>query len=221
MTIEPVAFFRSPLKEKFGIPRQAGLAPDLPGEVRFVPPYDSPDALRGLEGFDYCWLLWGFSMNPDDAASHLTVRPPRLGGNERVGVFASRSPFRPNGIGLSCVRIGSVKPGVLQVYGADLADGTPVFDVKPYVEYADSRAGIRCGFVDSHAWEPLEVVFPEDCQVPLTPAQLQALVQVLGQDPRPQYQDDPGRLYGMSFDCFEVKFNVMEGKVFVRSVEKC
>ena len=174
MTIEPVAFFRSPFSEKFGIPRQAGLAPDLPGEVRFVPPYDSPDAVRGLEGFDYCWLLWGFSLNHADPGA-LTVRPPRLGGNERVGVFASRSPFRPNGLGLSCVRIGSVKPGMLQVFGADLADGTPVYDVKPYVEYADSRTGVRCGFVDSNAWEPLDVVFPAELASKLRPELLGAL----------------------------------------------
>lgn len=219
MTIEPVAFFRSPFKEKFGIPRQAGLAPDLPGEVRFVPPYDSPDAVRGLEGFDYCWLLWGFSLNPGGSGA-LTVRPPRLGGNERVGVFASRSPFRPNGLGLSCVRIGSVEPGVLQVFGADLADGTPVYDVKPYVEYADSKSGVRCGFVDRNAWEPLEVVFPAALESELQPELLGALRQVLGQDPRPQYQEDAGRLYGMSFGGFEIKFNVSGGKLFVRSVEK-
>lgn len=220
MTIEPVAFFHSPLKEKFGIPRQAGLAPDLPGEVRFVPPYDSPDALRGLEGFDYCWLLWGFSLNSADAV-HLTVRPPRLGGNERVGVFASRSPFRPNGIGLSCVRIGSVSPGVLQVYGADIADGTPVYDVKPYVEYADSKVGVRCGFVDGKAWEPLSVIFPDSLASALRPEQLRALEQILRQDPRPQYQEDPERLYGMSFDGLEIKFHVRDGILFVRSAEKC
>lgn len=220
MNIEPVAYFRSPLKEKFGIPRQSGLAPDLPGQVRFVPPYDSPEAVRGLEGFDYCWLIWGFSLN-QDVSSHLTVRPPRLGGNERVGVFASRSPFRPNGMGLSCVRIGKVEPGLIEVFGADLADGTPVYDVKPYVEYADSRPGVRSGFVDAKDWKPLSVEIPNELEDIFLPSQLEALIQVLSQDPRPQYQDSPDRLYGMSFGGYEIKFTVSDGRLFVRSAEKC
>jgi tRNA-Thr(GGU) m(6)t(6)A37 methyltransferase TsaA len=219
MSIEPVAYFRSPLKEKFGIPRQSGLAPDLRGEVRFVAPFDAPEAVRGLDGFDYCWLIWGFSMNPSDAAS-LTVRPPRLGGNERVGVFASRSPYRPNGLGLSCVRIESVRPGVIEVTGADLADGTPVYDVKPYVEYADSRPGVRSGFVDANSWEALPVEIPEPVARELGPKASAALSQVLSQDPRPRYQDDPERLYGLVFGGFNVKFSVKGGKVFVHSLEK-
>lgn len=220
MTIEPVAFFRSPLKEKFGVPRQAGLAPDLPGEVRFVDPYDVPEALRGLEGFDYCWLIWGFSMN-QGAPFHPTVRPPRLGGNERVGVFASRSPFRPNGLGLSCVRITGVAPGVIKVSGGDLADGTPIYDVKPYVTYADSRPGAASGFVDGSDWEPLEVEIPESVAAELPSGSVGALIQVLSQDPRPQYQEDPERLYGMVFGEWNVRFYVRDGKVFVQSVEKC
>lgn len=219
MNIEPVAYFRSPLKEKFGIPRQSGLAPDLRGEVRFVAPFDAPEAVRGLEGFDYCWLLWGFSLNPGDAPS-LTVRPPRLGGNERVGVFASRSPYRPNGLGLSCVKIESVRPGVIEVSGADLADGTPVFDVKPYIEYADSRPGVRSGFVDANSWEALDVEIPEQVAFELGPQAAAALSQVLSQDPRPRYQDDPERLYGLVFGGFNVKFSVKGGKVFVHSLEK-
>lgn len=220
MIIEPVAFFRSPLKGKFGVPRQSGLAPDLRGEVRFIRPYDSPDAVRGLEGFDYCWLLWGFSLNPESPAS-LTVRPPRLGGNERVGVFASRSPFRPNGIGLSCVKLEKVAPGVLYVSGADLADGTPIYDVKPYVKYADSRPDARSGFVDARAWEPLEVEIPERLESELGPEGAVALSQLLSMDPRPGYQDDPERIYGMSFGHYEVRFRVCGGKVFVLSLEKC
>ena len=219
MNIEPVAFFRSPLKEKFGIPRQSGLAPGLQGEVRFVAPYDSPEAVRGLEGFDYCWLLWGFSLNAS-APDSLTVRPPRLGGNERVGVFASRSPFRPNPIGLSCVRIDSVAPGVIVVSGADLADGTPIYDVKPYVEYADSRTGVRNGFVDSSSWTPLEVSIPESIAGELGPKRTEALSQVLSQVPRPQYQDDPERRYGLIFGEFNVKFSVKDKIVFVYSLEK-
>lgn len=219
MNIEPVAFFRSPLKEKFGVPRQSGLAPDLPGEVCFVPPYDAPDALRGLEGFDYCWLIWGFSLNAG-GEFHATVRPPRLGGNERVGVFASRSPFRPNGLGLSCVRIAEVSQGLIRVYGADLADGTPIYDVKPYVTYADCRPGAASGFVDGSQWVPMDVEIPDSESVKLPPGSIDALIQVLSQDPRPQYQEDPERVYGMVFGSNNVKFCVRDGRVIVQSVEK-
>lgn len=219
MTIEPVAIFHAPIEGKFGVPRQAGLAPSLRGEVRFLPPYNSPEAVRGLEGFDYCWLVWGFSLNSESSGA-LTVRPPRLGGNGRVGVFASRSPFRPNGLGLSCVKIESVEGGVLRVSGADLADGTPVYDVKPYVEYSDSRPGARSGFVDTTLWEPLDVeVMPEVSSV-LTESQCKTLSEVLSLDPRPQYQDDAERVYGLLFDGFDVKFRVEGQKVFVLSAEK-
>ena len=218
MNIEPVAYFKSPLKEKFGIPRQSGLAPSLEGELHFVAPYDAPEAVRGLEGFDYCWLIWGFSMN--EPVSSLTVRPPRLGGNERVGVFASRSPFRPNGLGLSCVRIKSVSAGVVVVSGADLADGAPVYDVKPYVGYADSRPQARSGFVDEHAWEPLEVIIPEDVANSLSKSDIEAITEILKQDPRPRYQDDPEREYGLAYKDYNVKFSVSEGKLLVRLLER-
>ena len=220
MNIEPVAFYHSPLKGKFGVPRQSGLATALRGEVRFVAPYDAPEAVRGLDGFEYCWLIWGFSLNPEQGTS-LTVRPPRLGGNERVGVFASRSPFRPNGLGLSCVRIEKVEAGMIVVSGADLADGTPVYDVKPYVAYADSRQGARSGFVDATAWETLEVDIPEPLAGQLGEAGSEALRELLAQDPRPQYHDDPERVYGLVLGGFDVKFTVSGGKVFVRSLEKC
>lgn len=219
MNIEPVAYFRSPLKEKFGIPRQSGLAPSLEGEIRFVPPYDAAEAVRGLEGFDYCWIIWGFSLN--EQGHSLTVRPPRLGGNERVGVFASRSPFRPNGLGLSCVRIKSVNAGVVVVSGADLADGTPVYDVKPYVRYADSRPEARSGFVDDSVWEALEVVIPDEIAARLGKDELDALTELLAQDPRPGYQDDPERVYGLSYNDYNVRFSVACGKLFVHSLEKC
>ena len=201
------------------MPRQAGLAPDLRGEVRFVAPYDAVEAVRGLEGFDYCWLLWGFSLNPDTEKS-LTVRPPRLGGNVRVGVFASRSPFRPNSIGLSCVKLDKVAPGVLYVSGADLADGTPVYDVKPYVRYADCRPEARSGFVDSAEWIQMAVEIPGTVASLFSSEELAALKELLAQDPRPQYHEDAGRVYGVTFAAYDVKFRVIDGKVFVLSAEK-
>ena len=207
--ITPVAVYHSPLEGKFGVPRQSGVAADLRGEVRLEGRYRHPDALRGLEGFDYVWLIWGFSLsggNPDA----LTVRPPRLGGNTRVGVFASRSPFRPNGLGLSCVKIEGVdsENGIILVSGADLADGTPVYDIKPYVEYADSRPGARSGFVDECPWEPLQVFVPEELAAAFSPGDLSALKQILAADPRPPYQDDPDREYGLTFAGRNVKFRV-------------
>ena len=162
MEIRPIAFFKSPVEGKFGVPRQSGVAPDLRGEVRLVAPYDNPDALRGLEGFDFIWLIWEFSLNGPSA--NLTVRPPRLGGNERVGVFASRSPFRPNPLGLSCVRIDSIDAdkGIIHVLGADLADGTPVYDIKPYVAYADCIPDAVSGFAAEAPGKKLDVFIPEE-----------------------------------------------------------
>ena len=219
MNIEPVAIFHGPMKEKFGIPRQAGLAPALGGEVRFAPPYDAAEAVRGLDGFDYCWLIWGFSKAAG-GRSGLTVRPPRLGGNERMGVFATRSPFRPNGLGLSCVKLESVEPGVLHVSGADLLDGTPIYDVKPYVAYADSREGARSGFVDAVCWDALEVEMPDECAALLSASERQALAEVLSLDPRPAYKEDGENVYGMVFGAFNVKFSVDGRKLLVHSVEK-
>ena len=221
MNIEAIAWFSSPMKEKFGIPRQAGLAPALKGVVRFVKPYDSPEAVRGLENFDYCWLLWGFSKNGADSCS-LTVRPPRLGGNERLGVFATRSPFRPNGLGLSCVKIDSVGKGFITVSGADLADGTPIYDVKPYVAYADSHPDAKCGFIDENAWQELEVEISEDIRKELGDSDSEALQQLLSQDPRPAYKRSAaaGGDYGLVFGAYNIKFSVSEGKVFVHSAEK-
>ena len=210
MEINPVATFHSPLPEKFGLPRQAGLAESLRGTVVLEPDYRAPEALRGLEGFDYLWLIWGFHLNKENAGEGLTVRPPRLGGNERVGVFASRSPYRPNPLGLSSVRIESIDAaaGEIHVLGADLADGTPVYDIKPYVEYDDSHPGVRSGFVDGKAWRPLKVVFPREAYHTFAPAELDALEQLLAQDPRPQYQDDPERIYGLLFGDRNIRFRV-------------
>lgn len=212
MEIRPLAYFRSPLDEKFGIPRQAGLVPSLRGTVVFCKEYARPEALRGMEDFDYLWLVWGFDRNaPSDS---LTVRPPRLGGNRRVGVFASRSPFRPNGLGLSSVRIDRVDYSScsVDVFGADLADGTPIYDVKPYLEYADSHPGAKSGFVDTSFWRELEVHFRQGTETALRPSELETLKGVLAQDPRPGYQDDSGRIYGLSFGGRRIRFTV-SGKV--------
>lgn len=210
MTIEPIAVFHSPVSGKFGIPRQAGLVSELRGTISLLKPYNNPEALRGLDGFDYLWLIWGFSLNSREDGFKATVRPPRLGGNERIGVFASRSPFRPNSMGLSSVRILGVNASgcEITVSGADLADGTPIYDIKPYVEYADSHTGIRSGFVDSKEWEPLEVVLPEALCSELGASDAAALRGILGQDPRPQYQDDPQREYGLVFKGRDIKFKV-------------
>lgn len=222
MSIEPVAIFRSPISGKFGIPRQAGLAPELQGTISFIEPCNSPDALRGLEGFDYLWLIWGFSMNARSQEFKATVRPPRLGGNERIGVFASRSPFRPNGLGLSSVKISRIDYDNCEVHvlGADLADGTPIYDVKPYVEYADSHPGARSGFVDAHAWEPLEVTIPDELAGLFSEEDATALKSILAQDPRPQYHDDPERVYGLLFKGKNVKFKVSGISLSVVSVEE-
>ena len=210
MEISPVAYFRSPVGGKFGLPRQSSLASSLRGEVVLESAFASPDALRGLEGFDYIWLIWGFSLNRPETSLHLTVRPPRLGGNTRVGVFASRSPYRPNPLGLSSVRIESIdfEKGVISVLGADLADGTPIFDIKPYIEYADSHPSVRSGFTDSSEWQRLEVTVPDVLAGEFEPGQLKALRELLAEDPRPQYQDDPQRLYGLKFEGRDVRFRV-------------
>ena len=224
MNIKPIAYFRSPLTSKFGIPRQSGVVEDLIGEIVFEPEYSSPDAIRGLEGFDYIWLIWGFSANKHEQRG-LTVRPPRLGGNERVGVFATRSPFRPNPIGLSCVKLVSQNDSAINesapslrgraggearlfVLGADLMDGTPIYDIKPYIPYADAHPDARGGFTDNNDWQPLEVIIPEEIANTFSPTELSSLKGVLSQDPRPQYHHDPNRIYGMPFAGRDVKFKV-------------
>lgn len=212
MNIEPIAYFHSPMTSKFGIPRQSGLVDELLGTIVFEPAYRREEAVRGLEAFDYLWLIWEFSANPHEQQG-LTVRPPRLGGNERVGVFASRSPFRPNRLGLSCVRIGKVemtadRGPVIHVKGADLMDGTPVYDIKPYVVYADSHPEARSGFVDQREWKPLQVVMGDEHARLFSPEELEGLRQVLAQDPRPRFHDDAGRVYGMPYAGRDVRFRV-------------
>lgn len=212
MEIKPVAFFHSPFTSKFGIPKQSGLVAELEGTIVFTEPYRSADALRGIDAFDYLWLIWGFSANKHSANS-LTVRPPLLGGNTRMGVFATRSPFRPNPLGLSSVRLKNVewntKEGaVLHVLGADLMDGTPIYDIKPYVAYADSHEGVRSGFVDDNPINRLNVVIPEDMVNILGAKRAEMLRKTLELDPRPHYQHDSSRVYGMPFDGRDIKFKV-------------
>ena len=211
--IHPIAHFCSPLTSKFGIPRQSGLASDLAGTIVFEPEYRHAEAIRGLEGFDYLWLIWQFSANNPSVKGSLTVRPPRLGGNRRMGVFATRSPFRPNGLGLSCVRIHHIEDDtklgpVIHVRGADLMNGTPIFDVKPYVSYADAHPDARCGFVDQEEWQHLEVIIPPTIAQHLTPEELTTLRQLLALDPRPHYHDDANRIYGMPFGDYDIRFRV-------------
>ncbi len=221
MNIEPIAFFRSPFSSKFGIPRQSGLVSELRGTVEFVAPYRHADALRGLEDYDYVWLVWGFSEHVA-AEKHATVRPPLLGGNERVGVWATRSSFRPNNLGLSSVRIAAVDTQrvTIDVLGADLMDGTPIYDVKPYLPQVDSHPAARGGFTDRHAWQTLEVVFADGVADTLSPAECEVLRQVLALDPRPHYHHDDERLYGMPFHNWDVSFRVSGQQLTVVALRK-
>lgn len=223
LIIKPVARIRSDFKEKFGIPRQSGRAPALQAEIVFEPEYKNPDALRGIEEFSHLWLIFDFSAAHRENWS-ATVRPPRLGGNARVGVFASRSPFRPNPIGLSCVRLLRVekreKEGcVLLVSGADLLDGTPVFDIKPYLPFADCIPTATGGYAAEHENHRLEVDFADDLLRRIPEEKRAGLLQCLADDPRPSYQEDETRIYGMCFADFEIKFRVRQNLLTVLSVE--
>ena len=221
--VEAIAHIHSPFPSKFGVPRQSGLVTELKATVVFTPAYRNPEAVRGLEGFERIWLIWRFHQAVQKEWSP-TVRPPRLGGNQRVGVFATRSPFRPNALGLSAVKLEGIEEDprlgpVLHVAGADLMDGTPIFDIKPYVPYADSYPESAGGFVDQVERRTLQVDFPESLLERIPPRQRGALVGVLAQDPRPSYQNDPDRLYGMAFAGCNVRFTVVDQVLTVRSVE--
>ena len=207
-----IAHIHTDFPTKFGIPRQSGIIPSLQGRIVFEPEYRNAEAVRGLEDFSYIWLLWEFSQAVRDTWSP-TVRPPRLGGNVRKGVFATRSPFRPNPIGLSSVRLEHIefdaKLGpVLYVTGADLMDGTPIFDIKPYIAYTDSHPDAVSGFASTPAEYLLEVDFAEELLQKVPESQRESLIEVLAHDPRPQYHADPERVYGMEFGGMEVKFKV-------------
>ncbi len=232
MEIKPIAHIHTQFPEKFGIPRQSGLAKSLSGRIVFEPEYRNPDALRGLDGFSHIWLIWEFSANrrtEDSSGPHNqwqpTVRPPRLGGNGYMGVFATRSPFRPNPLGLSCVKIGSIELSspdgpVINVCGADLMDGTPIYDIKPYIRYADARPEAVCGYVDALEERMLKVVLPKDLSDKIgNPDMIPALVETLRLDPRPSYHDDTERIYGLSFGGYNVRFRVADGILAVISID--
>lgn len=216
-----IARIHSDFPTKFGIPRQSGLA-EVRSTIIFEPEYRNPDALRGLEGYTHLWLIWQFSEAVRDGWSP-TVRPPRLGGNTRMGVFATRSPFRPNPIGLSSVRIDGIElhtpdGPLIHVTGADLMDGTPIYDIKPYLAYTDSHPEAAGGFALQTREGVLSVDFPAELLAVIPEDRQDGLIAVLAQDPRPQYQDDPDRVYGMAFAGFDVQFRVADGRLIVCAV---
>ena len=224
-TIEPIAHIRTDFHEKFGIPRQSGLVAALEGTVVFTEKYRDASALRGIEGYSHLWLIWQFSESVSDRFSP-TVKPPRLGGNRRMGVFATRSPFRPNALGLSCVRLAGValstpEGPVLHVMGADLMDGTPIYDIKPYLPAADCHPEATGGFTEGIAYPRLAVEFPESLLGRIPEGKRAALLEVLAQDPRPGYRGDGDeRRYGVAFAGFDVRFEVDAGVLRVVEVEK-
>lgn len=220
-TIHPIAHIRTDFTDKFGIPRQSGLVPELTARIVFEPEYRDPNALVGIEGYDRLWLIWQFSTVAAEYAAgkswRPTVRPPRLGGNERRGVFATRSPYRPNALGLSCVELAGVENGELIVRGADLLDGTPIFDIKPYLAYTDAHPEARGGF--ALTTDAVRVDCPAQLLDKLPEERRQTLLNVLAQDPRPGYQHEAGRVYGFPFAGFEVKFTVEGDLLTVRQIE--
>lgn len=223
MEVKPIAHIESDFKEKFGIPRQSGLTP-LKAKIVFCPKYRNPDALRGITDFSHLWLIFDFSLAHREEWQP-TVRPPRLGGNTRVGVFATRAPYRPNPIGLSCVKLEGIehdssKGDVLIVSGADLLDGTPILDIKPYLSYCDAHPNAAAGFTEGINKKPLEVEIPDKLSTLLPEAKLEGLTSLLSEDPRPQYQNDAERIYKMLFGEFEISFSVDENKLTVSNIIK-
>ncbi len=217
-----IAHIHNVFSTKFGLPRQSGLVSELRSTIVFEPAYRNPEALRGLDGYSHLWLLWQFHKAEREDWSP-TVRPPRLGGNTRMGVFATRSPFRPNPIGLSCVRLESIEHTtnqgtVLHVSGADLMDGTPIYDIKPYLPYVDSIPDARGGFAAEHENDHVDVVFPEEWLELIPPDHREGLKGVLRQDPRPAYQNDPERVYGFSYAGLDIRFKVCDGVLTVCGV---
>lgn len=223
--IKPIAKIYTDFPSKFGIPRQSGLVPSLKATVVFEPEYRNADALRGLEEFSHIWILWEFSETKCQNGWSPTVRPPRLGGNRRMGVFATRSPFRPNPIGLSCVKLDRIifrgeNAPVLCVSGADILDGTPVYDIKPYLPFTDSRPEATGGFADSVSGNRLKVNCPQELLKNIPEEQRQAVVEILEQDPRPSYQQDKNRIYGMEYAGTEIRFTVDGDNLTVKDIKQ-
>ena len=224
LTLTPIAHIRTDFGTKFGVPRQSGVVQELTARIVFEPPYRNPDALRGLSDFSHLWLVWHFSEVKQEGWSP-TVRPPRLGGNTRMGVFATRSPYRPNPIGLSSVRLVSVDLDtpdgpVITVAGADLMDGTPIFDIKPYLAYTDSHPDATGGFIEGLTDRGVQVVCEEKLLTPLDEPTRTRLLATLAHDPRPTYQNDPDRVYGMDFAGYNVRFSVAEGVLTVVEITR-
>ncbi len=217
MNIEPIAFIKNDYREKFGIPRQSGLV-SLKSEIVFQPKFSDPNALRGLNDFSHIWLIWEFS-EVENLPFSPTVRPPRLGGNIRKGVFATRSPFRPNPLGLSVVKLEEIKPGSLTVSGADLMNGTAIFDIKPYLPYVDSIPNAANGWALASSDGLLEVNFPQELLALVPPSKRQGLIEVLAQDPRPQYHNSPDRIYTMAFGEFQISFRVENSTLIVTEIK--
>ncbi len=219
--IHPVAFIRTPFITKFGIPRQSGLI-DTSAKIVFTEKYRSEDCIRGIEGYTHLWLIWEFSENTYKKET-LTVRPPRLGGNKRMGVFATRSPFRPNNLGLSSVKIEKIEYDtpegpVIFVWGADMLDGTPVFDIKPYLPYTDIHSDAKGGFSEDVFSDNLEVIFPDDINDGIPERDLGTIREILREDPRPHYQNDPERVYSFEFSRYKIKFTVKDKTLTVKEI---
>ncbi|MBQ7580464.1 MAG: tRNA (N6-threonylcarbamoyladenosine(37)-N6)-methyltransferase TrmO [Clostridia bacterium] len=223
MEFRPIAFAKTDFKDKFGIPRQSGRVKQLVGEIHFLPEYSNPEAFRGLENFSHMWVIFDFSGSHRSKFSS-TVRPPRLGGNKRVGVFSSRSPFRPNPIGLSCVKIEKIEKNaqnniVITVSGIDLLDGTPILDVKPYIPYCDCVHDATGSFAQENKDHRLEVDFPEEFLKLIPSEKRTALINCIRDDPRPAYQNDPNRIYKMKFDVFDVEMKIFDGKASIVGIK--
>lgn len=219
MNITPIAIFHSPLTSKFGVPKQSGIVTELKGQIVFEPQYRNGDYIRGIEGYDYLWLIWEFSANKHKANSPV-VRPPVLGGNDKKGVFATRSPFRPNPLGLSSVRIERIDfdKQVIQVSGADLMDGTPIYDIKPYLPFTDAHPEARGGFSADYGLKHLEVVIDSKYASKFSPEEFNTLQEILAQDPHPRYIDEPDRIYGMPFAGHDIRFRVTGNTIIVTEI---
>ena len=222
LLIEPIAYIRNGYKEKFGVPRQSGLAPSVKSVIEFCEGYRDENCIRDIEQYSHLWLLWGFSKNEKQWSP--TVRPPRLGGNKRVGVFATRSPFRPNPVGLSCVALEGVEDSkngkILVVSGGDLADNTPIYDIKPYLPYVDCISDAIGGFAEEHKNHFFQVEIPDELKAKLTESQIENITELLSLDPRPSYQNDEERIYGLAFEDLQIKFRYEDDKIIVCDITR-